>query len=228
MEKRKIFEIKVRDNLYPVYDIPGKEHNWGKWNGEPATWWVDMGGHQAIVNVDGTVEQKENLVEFHNKSVSRTSWDIRFKENNSMKYKWDEVRWHKNVTCEMWSNNKLIYEFTTRDIEYAMAKAQVMMVQLTEHSYNFFNPEENRGRKIYFHGLPATIQPSEFHPWEITIYPDLTVMSENEWWSEYKKRDATYKDDEEEIEGSIEQFKGCGYIHWGDAFSDGHIWWFRK
>ena len=226
MEKRKIFEIKVRDNMYPVYDIRGKEHNWGKWNGQPNSWWVDMGRHE--VGENGTAVWKEDLVEFHNKDVSRESWDIRFKENNSMKYKWDEVRWYRNVTCEMWSNNKLIYQFTTRDIEYAMSKAQVMMVQLSEHSYNFFNPEEERGRKIFFHGLPATIQPSEYRPWEISIYPDLTTMSEDEWWSEYKKRSVNYREDEEWQDDTIEEYKGCGYINWGDAFSDGHIWWFRK
>lgn len=214
--KRHIFDIWFRDRLCPVYDIQGKEHNHGKWNGEPATWWVDIGVEVA----KNTGVRIENLVEYHNKSIARPCWDIRIKEINHYKVKWDEDRWSSNTSCEMWANGKLIYGFVVRDIEFAMAKAQVLMIQLTEHPFNFFDQKKEEGRKIWWY----------YEPGNIKIRPDYATMDKETWWKKYHERaQRPGEDDEfENWEDRMGDYKTDDLINWGDALSDQHIYWFRK
>lgn len=222
-KKRHIFDAYYRDRLCPVYDIEGKEHGWGKWNGQPATWWIDIGGEIA----KGTGVVQEHLVEYHNSQINRPCWDIRVKETNSYKVKWDEDRWSKGCSCEMWANGKLIYKFYTRDIEFAMAKAAVLTVQLMEHSFNFLEQEKERGRKIWWYNLPATIL-NGYEPGEVRIKPDYTTLSRDEWWAEYIKRSVVQGDDMDRSQERVQERRMDDEINWGDALSDQHINWFRK
>jgi hypothetical protein len=223
---RKIFEVIIHNRPYDVYDIEGKEH--GGWNGEPKTWWL----YYAERLPEGMIPPADSP-EFEpwSKSINRRLWDIRFKEYNSSKEKWGETQFRSGLNCEMWCNNKLVYSFGTHDLNFAMAKAQYLIVHLSEHSYDFFNPEKMKGRKIFFYNLPATIQPSTSYAGEIRIYPDYAVMPKEAWWKEYrrrKKKVGAKPDDWDEIEREDDiESEQSDMINWGDALSDGHIWWHR-
>lgn len=228
---RKVFSVIIYDKEYDVYNIDGKEH--GGYNGEIKTWWVYFS--QKVP--DGTVppldsEHWQPLVS----SIERHTWEITFKQKTTTKEKWGNTNFHNHTWCEMWCNKKLIYAFRatggSRGMSFAMAKAQYMQTYLAEHPYNFFNAEEENGRKICWYGLPATVKVMH-DTWEIAIIPDYTAgISEKDWWEELakKKHKHTIPDKEwDEIEKEDdEETRSAGYINWGDAFSDGHIDWFRK
>jgi hypothetical protein len=137
----------------------------------------------------------------------------------------------------MWCNGVLVYEFGTtggdRGLSFAMAKVQYFQTMLSEHPYNFYDPKEEQGRKIYWYGLPATVW-VKLNGWEIAVIPDYTCgLSKQEWWKELKHRESkipVYKDDDydEMEEEDYNEAMNSDYINWGDAFSDQHIDWFRK
>ena len=155
---RKSFTVIIHNKEYDVYDIEGKEHE--GFNDTPKTWWL----YYASRLPEGTLPSSDSE---HWKpwssSINRLIWDIQFRQTNSTKEKWGETQFRNTTIVEMYCNKKLVYSFSTwgndRGMSYAMAKAQYLQTQLCEHSYNFLNPEEMKGRKIYWYGLPATIQP---------------------------------------------------------------------
>lgn len=223
---RKIFDVMIGDNYFDVYDIEGKEHE--DLNDTCRTWWVYMAPRLP----DGMTPpaDSDDLKPF-SKGINRRVWDIRFKEYNTTKVKWDELNFRYGLECTMLCNGKPVYSFGTHDLSFAMAKAQYLMVILSEHPYNFFEPEKEKGRKILFFNLPATIQPSTSYPWEISIYPDYEAMDQTEWWQKYKERSVRKTGDREDETDEHDDFievRELGYIHWGDALSDGYIGWFRK
>jgi len=106
-----------------------------------------------------------------------------------------------------------------------------MQTVLGEHPYNFFQPEQENGRKICWYGLPATVRVKD-QSWEITVVPDYDGISKEEWWKELERRMSTFskedEDDKEMREQDWEETLHSESINWGDAFEDAHINWFRK
>lgn len=225
---RQLFQVYINHKHYWVYDIPEKVCE--PQNGEPATWWVYFTDNQLPEGTTPPIDSDE-WVEYSN-SINRLVWDISFKEQNTTKYKWDNWRFRKSCVCQMSCNGKLVYEFHVREIEFAMSKCSTLMVELVEHMYNFLDPESQKGRKIWWQGLPATIQPRESMPWEINIYPDLTdkYPTLDLWFDEYEKRQIPpfHDDDSEMDKEEISDFRASGVINWGNALSDQYINWFRK
>lgn len=227
---RKIFAVVIHDHEYDVYDIEGKEH--GGWNGEPKTWWV----YYAKRLPDGTLPDptSENFVPMQS-SIERHCWDIKFTQKNTSKEKWGDTSFRNSTWCEMWCNGKLVYAFGTmggtRGMSFAMAKVQYMQVVLGEHPYNFFQPEQENGRKICWYGLPATVRVKD-RTWEIIIVPDYDGMTREEWWNELERRESKFsKEDDDDREMREEEWNEnlrVESINWGDAFEDAHIDWFRK
>lgn len=223
---RKIFKVYFRDKEYYVYDIPNKEHE--GLNGEPKTWWIYF-SENLPVDIEPPIDSEYFLP--YSYSILRSCWDIRFKQSNSAKHKWDDFHFRNHVHTEMYCNNKLIYSFGTsgKALDFAFAKAQYLMIILSEHPFNFFEPEKENGRKIYWYGLPAFINTSGYNSWEIRILPDYEVLSKNKWWTEYLNRTKNISETptEDDIE-EINEYIGRDEINWGDALSDQHINWFRK
>jgi hypothetical protein len=231
---KKAFHVLINDKEYDVYDIQGKEH--GGYNGEPKTWWLYYSDRLP----EGLIppHDSDNFEAWH-VSIQRLVWDIRFKQKTTTKFKWDHINFRGGTWCEMWCNGKLIYEFGTtggdRGMNFAMAKSQYLQTILCEHCYNFLSPETEDGRKIFWHGLPATIKVKS-RGWEIGIVPDYTAgLEKEEWWKEYSKRTSNYSNlsemdeqDEEMDKEFFDEGKRDDYINWGDAISDGNIYWFRK
>lgn len=221
MERRVAFHILIRDKHYAVYDIPKAYHSLGTANGEPFedTYFILYANE---------------WVPFISKGVHRICWEIKYKQTNTAKNKWDEWRFSNSGHCEMWANGILIYEFFGRTLDYSLSKAQYLTVALLEFpGFNFLHPEENEGKKVWWLGLPAIIQLSKIRPWEISIHPDLTEIPKEKWWSLYKERTTnvnnTDTESKEEEKEDFEEDNSSGYINWGDAFeAGGRINWFRK
>lgn len=231
---RKCFTVIIEGKEKDVWDIEGKEQDAG--NGEPLTWWIYMGDRLP----DGLTppEDSDNWVHWHS-SVQRQLWDIKIVQRNTTKEKWDSIRFNSSTRVEMFCNGKLVYGFGSHGspggLSFAMAKIQYLQTMLSEHPYNFFNPEENNGRKIFWYGLPATVKVHSSSPWEISIIPDYEtgLLSKEEWWKELKNRESKvggnkYEDDDESEKEDHEENMQLGYINWGDALSDQYINWFRK
>ena len=220
-KKRVAFQISINDELYNVWDIPGYEHENGKWNGTPTTWWL---------------EYNERLIPYVDIGVNRICWEINYKQTNSIKYKWDDADIRSGGRCTLRANGKDVYEFFSRNPEHALPKANSLLVQLIEHPFNFLNQEEEEGRKIWYYGLPATISIAA-RPGEMSIVPEYSAdLPEDKWWELYLERSnpvqiGLSKDEIDEINESRErslEWKDFGRIGHGDPLWDGMIQWFRK
>jgi hypothetical protein len=237
---RKIFDLMIDDRLYAVYDIDGYEHPNGHWNGTPKTWWLDYSDYHPV-DEDDEEEGEEfeprirELIPYVDKGVHRICWEIRYKQRNTVKYKWDDFDVRNGGSCEIYANGKLIYSFFSRSVDFGLAKAQYMMVSLMEHPYNFLNSEEEKGRKIWYYGLPATIEPG-YDPGNIRVYPDYTDISHENWWKNYytRKTPVIIQTDDESLEDledeshRLREDRDTGWINHGDAMWDGMIDWFRQ
>jgi hypothetical protein len=235
---RKIFEIQIRDRMYPVYSIEGYEHRLGPDNGCPATWWLDY----SIYYSEGDDEQPitRELVPYIDIGVHRVCWGVDYQQYNTTKYKWDEWDIRSGGICKITANGKPVYKFHYRDFEGALAFAQVKINEMIEHPFDFINPEKEIGRKIWYYGLPAKILLG-YEPGEIRIEPDYSYLTEEEWWTELEHRKTNvhpkkreYIDDEkEEEERNKERYMETrkfyeGIINHGDALWDKMINWFRN
>lgn len=230
-QPRKIFTVVIHDKEYDVYDIEGKEFDPG--NGEPLTWWLYYGDRLP----DGLLPSidSDDWEHWH-VGIQRHCWDIRFKQKNTTKEKWGSTQFSNRTSIEMWCNGKLFYSFgttgTDRGMAFAMAKVQYLQVVMSEHPFNFYDPQSENGRKIYWYGLPATVKVHREEAWEIGIVPDYTVgLNKEEWWKEYRTRKSNFGQTLEDWEENREEEnndEATNYINWGDALSDQHIGWFRK
>lgn len=224
----KIFEVIIHGKPYDVYSIEGKEHE-GQ-NGTSTTWWLYY-SDRLPDNLVPPADSESFLP--YSKSIKRLVWEIKIKDNNTSKHKWDETMFSHGTSCELWCNNRQIYGFFCRDTEYAMAKCQTLMTLLPEHSYSLWDNMEvfkGKERLIYYHGLPA-IATTCNDIWEVNVRPDYTAgVTEEQWWSELKKRQPYMYDDEEQAEISEDydvDERRSGYFR-TDAIEDTHIWWHRK
>lgn len=231
---RKIFSVYIRDIKYDVYNIERKEHE--GYNDIPKTWWLYFDQKRAEGWEHPPLDSK-HWVPF-DRGIERRLWQFDIKQTNTHKIKWDSNRFSNNISVKMICNKKHIYSFGTFNMNYALAKIQYLMVMLSEHPYNFFEPEKEDGRKIYYYGLPATVKPNSCHPGEISIAPDLSEISKKEWWDELERRSKEFipkkynnvheKEDDEVFNLVNDENRYSDYINWGDALSDGNINWFRK
>jgi len=228
----KLFTVYINTKPYNVYNIEYKEH-YG-YNDTPKTWWLYY-NEVPILDLLPNPDDKA-FVPFNCKSVIRRLWKFEIEQHNTTKHKHDNIDFRNSVMVKMFCNDKLVYKFFTigTAIDFALAKIQYLQVILSEHPYNFFEPETEEGRKIYWYGLPATIK-TGYDVGEIIIVPDYTTgLSPIKWFGEYQRRAKPYqqkneKSDLEEIDDE-EYFdeQRAQEINWGSALSDQHINWFRN
>jgi len=152
LKERKIFDIVVNGRLTGVWDRPEHLHELGKWNGCPETWWLKYVGRE-----DEDEEVSVDWIPFIDKGTNRAAWDIRIKQGNTLKYKWDDWDIRKTGYVEIFLNNRQVDEFGFGDIAYAFSKAQYRTFEMSEHPFNYFDPESEVGRKIYYYGQAAII-----------------------------------------------------------------------
>jgi len=226
---RRAFEILINDKPYQVWDIAGYEHKNGEWNGTPTTWWLNF-------KEDG--DEESELVPFVDKGVHRICWEVKYKQKNYAKHKYGDWDIRNSGHCRIYANGKQVISFGSRNLEYAMAKVPVMIVKIMEHPFNFLNPQEENGRKIWYHGMPATVSVNEYsEPGEISVVPDYTTGIEpNTWWKLYNERRnpvvmSGSEIDQDDMDSDLSDLKyeeRSSRINHGDALWDGMINWFRK
>lgn len=213
--------------LYSIEDKPTKQpHN---------SWWVLMRDEDE--QVDELTIDDPRWVEF-DREHNQISWDISFEQSSTIKHKWNDTRFGNYTKCVIKQNGKHFYSFTclggNEGLAYAMARAQYLIVFLSEEcAYDFYDPESQAGRKILWMGLPATIQPFKEETHNISIHPDLTNMTKEEWWAKLREMKAIfdgsihYDEQREEWEKDhLSSQEEIGYINWGDASIDKYITWF--
>jgi hypothetical protein len=232
---RKIFDIQIRDKLYPVYSIEGYEHGLGKWNGCPTTWWLDYSIYhtELILSEQPTLRE---LIPYIDKGVHRVCWGVDYQQHNSTKYKWGGWDIRSGGICKITANGKPVYKFHYRDLNGALAAASCKIDEMMYHPFDFINPENEIGRKIWYHGLPAKVLLG-YEVGEIRIEPDYSYLSKENWWDELERRKTKIEntnqviedDDDKRIDKEhFEETKDYGIINHGDVFYDGMINWFRK
>ena len=219
----KIFDVLINDKLHDVYRVDGYEHDLGKNNGEPCEWWLDYSTE---------INPERELVPYLDRGVHRTCWEIRYKQRNYTKHKHGGWRINNTGLCEIFANGKHVYTLVGTDLGSMLSNAHVMTEKLLYHVYDFLNPENDNGRKIYYYGLPATIRTGSAVG-EIWVYPDYEKIPADRWWKIYSERrtpaeELGPKEDREMEESSISEYESYGSINHGDAFWDGMINWFRK
>lgn len=224
-------KAKIGNTYYPVYQLE-KTHNA---NGYESNDWI-------FFSEEAVPENEDDEFIPYTSEIRRNSFSISFIQSNSAKYKWDEWSLRTNTDCVISFNDKPIYQFGTiggfQGMSFAMAKAEYLLTVLSEHAYNFFEPEEELGRKIYYYGLPATVIPSTTYPGEIKIKADYSYIDKDEWFKLYKERSKVFtpnglKSPYSDIFGdddceSYYEFYESDILNWGDALSDGNIYWFRN
>ena len=224
---RPVFEVSVSDKLKQVWSIEGYEHELGKANGEIPQWWIDLS--------DDEFDQTE-LVPWLDRGAHRICWEVNFRQFNSTKHKWGETDIRKGGICKLKANGREIFSYRCSDLAEAMSLVVHKISELCSHPYNFLNPDEDDGRKIWYYGLPAFVK-NGYEPGEILIEPDYSYLSTNEWWAELEKRKTPvypkdiHEEEEEEQKLASEHFqeyKDFGMINHGSPLWDGMINWFRK
>lgn len=216
LKAKLLFHVKINKNYCPVYSIDGR-HHYGRENGDIDSWWIQWGS-------------SGEMFPYSDRFTNRICYEYNFREFNSAKMKWDELRISKGVAVNIMANDKPFLSFSTRDMEFAMAKAQYTIVQAMEHPYDFLEPQKELNRKIWYYGLPALVKPSS-EPGEIGIIPDYsTGIDKQKWWKLFKERRLPVNPTAEEIEDDIYEEEGpdSSYISHGSALWDGMINWFRK
>lgn len=231
---RKLFQVYINETTYQVYELPNRRHN--GYNDTPASWWLYYS--EQLPGDLMPPEDSEYFQPFES-SISRRVWNVNVKQRITTKIKWGDVQFRTGTWVTMDCNGKHVYEFPTSGgsdgIAYAFARVQVLMVQLSEHPFDFFDPDKEHGRKICWYGLPAFVS-SKGQVGSIGIVPDYEAgFTKAQWWDELKRRKSvTTKRDADDIdwvaheEEHEAEAKEDDYINWGDPLSDGNIYWFRK
>lgn len=241
---RKLFDIHINDKPFPVFSIDGKEHLYGKHNGCPETWWLDytydVEGNYIPLEENRLLmefkcfEEERNLIPYIDKGVQRICWEVIYKQSNYMRHKWDEYDLRGTGGCTLRANGRDVYKFRNSDLHSAMTQVQYLTEKILSHPYNFFKPEEDDGRKIYFRSLPAFVRIG-YEVGEIRIQPDYSMISKEKWWKihdlfqsrKYESDDSIFYDDDDEPDDDDLQYEMMDMINWGDVLNDGQIWWFR-
>lgn len=195
---RRIYDVVIDDKLCGVWERE-ETHELGRINDCPDNWWV---------RIDDKWEP------WINRGVNVPCFEIRFKQNNRTKFKWNGLRINSTGYLEIYCNLRKVYEFGCSNLNYALAKAQKLTVDMTEHSFNFLDPESEIGRKIWYYNQPAVIKS--------LVLDQGAIMIEKDGEGGFNMEQAWWTDEDREIS----DWNGEKVIK-DDIFSS-NIWWFRS
>lgn len=153
-EPRMFSQTIVNNEVMGIYEREEK-HGLGEPNGCPDNWWLKE--IRQYPQDDGSLKEVVNWIPWIDKCIHRPCWDIEVRQRNHTKQKWGETQINSGVGVTIYCNQRPVYTFTVRDIEYALAKAQTLLIDLGEHPFNFIFPEKEIGRKVWYHNQPAII-----------------------------------------------------------------------
>lgn len=96
----------------------------------------------------------ENIRKYDGRGVC---WSIGFEETNY--FRKGEMR--EGGSCTIFRNGQKFYEISAREMEYGLAKARHILIQLQEHPINFWSREWKKdliNRKIWYNADPAIVR----------------------------------------------------------------------
>lgn len=143
------WDLEIKGVPYDVYQVDGHIHTiGGKW-GENSYWACPAGETPTY----------ENLVQFNGDAPT---WGVTFDRVNYTRNKWDEDSVECNGQCWITRNGKKFYEIPARYMDYGLAKAQSLLVDLLESCPLYLAErtwkEQAIGKKIWYDGQPAIIE----------------------------------------------------------------------
>jgi hypothetical protein len=187
----KFGEVICDGMVMELWDRPNDHHDLGKWNGRPDTWWL-----RKVDTYDDVVE----WIPWIDIGTKRPCWKLEFSEENFSSFKWDEWRVSGSVHCRMYLNGTPVYSFRSGDLSYAMARAQVLQVELTEMIPvldHIVRGKPFKALKVWYKGQPGVvteltssgevkIEPDGIEYFEM-LEPHMTEDYEKEWAQEWKE-----------------------------------------
>jgi hypothetical protein len=206
MPEKKICDVIIRGNKYPLVDIPGKINN------DKSTLWIRKDKDLFEDNIE--------YIPWTDFNTNRKCWTVSIRQGNSMKYKYDEweIKGHTAVTLSL--NNTAVYEFDTNNLEFAFNKAQHLIYKLQELPITLDNLTEDVGRNIFYKGLPCKVSSRSIEGTMI-INPDCKDEDLDDWWNSFA--DPWYDEHSNEW---LEEWKSFGEMK-VDILSE-HIHWYRN
>jgi len=145
-------------------------------------------------------------------ATNRPCYEVKVTQGNRTKYKWSETRINGTCQVDILCNQKKVYEFRCRDVEYGLARSQVLLSKMSEHPFDFADPESMIGRKIWYHRQAAVIDDLMLQQGCIMIRKeDGTGFDMSQPWR-----------DEDDLEDPWDNQN----IVKDDIFTE-QIWWFR-
>lgn len=137
----KIAEIHVRE----------EEHDLGKNNGGNPHLWA------KVFHNNEDQSAGFEWVPWLDSGCNRPCFGLDISEDNIRRYKWGGDSVYARCTATITCNNRVIYQFFGRNVQECTIKASYILQKLEAHPFNFSNPEEEIGRKIWYHQQPAII-----------------------------------------------------------------------
>jgi len=123
-------------------------HKLGEWNGKPNNWWVKVPYGDSF-----------EWIPWIDCGNNRSCWEVNIKQGNRTKCKWNETSIRGTCGVEIKCNGQVVYNFGCgSDIGFAFAKAQYLIVIMSEHTFNFHDPHSEIGRKIWYKGQKAVVE----------------------------------------------------------------------
>ena len=181
LEIRKIdWDLEFDNKPYDIYGITNYCHTIGG----------KYGNNDYYCCPTGEKPCYDNLIAFNGNAPI---WGIEYKQKNSYRNKWGGTSVQFRGICTITRNGKAFYSFGARDVEYGLAKAQVLLSEIQEHPIDFHCRnwrEEVINREIYYCNQPAIItEVYEYGEGEICvkIVPDkkyIEVFSKPPWMKE--------------------------------------------
>jgi len=141
------FKTVINDQVQEVWRR-NKTHKQGEINNRDSHLWL----RQTFKNSDDI-----DWTPWIGIGVNRSCFEIKLVQGNRTKFKWNETRINATGKAEIICNKTKVYEYRFRDIEYGLAKAQVLITTISEHPFNFTDPKSEIGRKIWYYEQPAVI-----------------------------------------------------------------------
>lgn len=168
IDKPKFF-VSIRNQQYPVYDLPGKTH------GEnDSTLWIKYNSYPIFDEIA--------FIPYVEKKCKKNLWDISIREDNSISN--EILNTHIFVTLKV--NNKEIYNFYAKSLDSAYHDAKERIKQL-EKNLSSFDFDKLKDKKIYYKGQPAKIDLGYFTDGTIVISPDCDEIDLDKWWNGLKE-----------------------------------------
>lgn len=199
---RKLWKIQnYNGEMLQVWNIPSKPHNMGIWNDMTSpTYWIEMEGelHPALL-----------------RDISPYSFEMTVKEYNRVriKQKWGSNSCMANMAYEgtLKLNGRVVYKENYNSRELLVAEMERLRVLITEHPFNFLEPDSEIGRKVWWKRQPAIVE--SIYENNVILKLDTTATNKKYFDSSIYPNDPDYYDEQED---SVK-----------DSIFSTNIWWFR-